>query len=106
MICKEMGLQASVDWFGIESSRIKFLSDGEHIPPNVIIKKVKCPAGASRQTDCTFTFADGRDDCEHTSIIIQKTIVKRKHTLILVCKPRPGEFKTLCISIVLLNIMQ
>ena len=81
MICKDLGFEAAVDWFGITPLDSILLSLNDFFE-NQIIRAFQCPNNSKKLDDCQY---------RRHAIDSEKTVKETPRILALMCTPMSGE---------------
>ena len=83
VICKEMGFDYAVDWFGVYST---ILGMPLYFTSNVVISDFRCTSSANTSEECRYKVGKNIKCPSTDSISYQQPI------LAVVCRPLPGNW--------------
>ena len=95
LICRQLGHERAVDWFGIPVDGYGSLLEDSKFDYDMMLNKMTCPPGTNDLKNCTYQFYKCAN-INHCGACSQFTITREKPPtrlpafLALVCNPKPG----------------
>ena len=102
LICKVLGYEKSVDWFGISASNTLNMLSYNMSSPYMVLKEMSCLPGANDLNDCTYDFSKNLDVCARVELVryasgkITATENENVH-VVTICNPKPGQYINHCL---------